>query len=63
MEIYPWDRDPSLKWVQYPLGKVSVSVSISIPVENVVHNTRYLLGLESVWESVSVSVSVGGNEP
>ena len=23
----------------------------------------YLSGLESVWESVSVSVSVGGNEP
>ena len=26
-------------------------------------NTMYLSGLESVWESVSVSVSVGGNEP
>ena len=27
------------------------------------HNTMYLSGLESVWESVSVFVSVGGNKP
>ena len=42
---------------------IIIIIIISVPVEKVVHNTMYLSGLESIWESVSVSVSVGGNKP
>ena len=39
MEICPWNGDPSLKWVQQPSGKVFISVSVSVPVEKVLHST------------------------
>ena len=28
-EICPWDRDVSLKWVQYPFGKVDLNLNLS----------------------------------